>query len=248
MAVAPEVRRESVPSALVVFERFTEGARQVVVLAQEESRGLDHNYIGTEHLLLGLIRQDDDAVSAVLESHGLSLEAARERAVEIVGRGHEKASGQIPFTPRAKKVLELSLRESQGLGHNVIAPLHIALGVAREREGVGAHILREHGLDQDELERALAAVDPHAPEADLYKQRLASVEARLTACSRRAELIEIAGTAPNGQEAEALVAAHLGLSVTLARQVLNMRLQHFTAADVDALRTERDWLRERLDD
>ena len=113
---------------------------------------------------------------------------------------------------------------------------------------MGAHILREHGLDQDELERVLEGVHPHAPDADLYKQRLASVEARLTACSHRAELMEIAGTAPNGQEAEALVAARLGLSVTLARQVLNMRLQHFTAADVDALRGERDWLRERLDD
>jgi ATP-dependent Clp protease ATP-binding subunit ClpC len=234
-----------------VFERFTESARQVVVLSQEEARLLGHNYIGTEHLLLGLLRQDDETVGAALGSHGLGIETARRCVVTIVGPGSKKASGQIPFTPRAKRVLELSLRESQGLGHNVIAPFHIALAIAREGGGVAAEIYAEHGLDQGELERVIGDVDPDllaaAKDEDRVKQRLATVEARLTAWSRRGELMEIAATSPNAEEAQALVAAHLGLSPIRARDVLNMRLQHFTAAQVDALRAERDGLRARLD-
>jgi ATP-dependent Clp protease ATP-binding subunit ClpA len=231
-----------------MFERFTEGARQVVVLAQEESRLLGHNYIGTEHLLLGVLRQDDEGVTSTLAAHGITLDTVRADIVQIVGPGNENTSGQIPFTPRAKKVLELSLRESQALSHGVIAPLHLTLALAREGEGVAAHILQEHGLEATVLERVLSAQEPYGLGADVYKRRLAVVEARLAAWEHRAELIEIAAAAADGKEAEALVAQRLGLTDELARDVLNMRLQQFDTQHVRGLRQERESLREQLGD
>jgi ATP-dependent Clp protease ATP-binding subunit ClpC len=126
-----------------VFERFTEEARQVVVLAQHEARELGHNYIGTEHLLLGLLRQEQELGAHVLDSLELTLEDVRTQVARIVGRGDAVASGQIPFTPRAKKVLELSLRESLALGHNYIGTEHLLLGLVRENQGVAARILVE---------------------------------------------------------------------------------------------------------
>jgi ATP-dependent Clp protease ATP-binding subunit ClpA len=134
-----------------VFERFTERARQVVVLAQDEARGLRHNYIGTEHLLLGLIREEEGIAARVLESLEISLEEVRERVAVIVGPGEEVTSGQIPFTPRAKKVLELSLREALGLDHDYIDTEHVLLGLVREGEGVAAQILREMGSDDEKV-------------------------------------------------------------------------------------------------
>src|ERR1035438_636575 len=122
-------------AARSMFERFTDRARRVVVLAQEEARMLNHNYIGTEHLLLGLIHEGEGVAAKVLESMGISLEAVRQQVEEIVGRGKDAPSGHIPFTPRAKKVLELSLREAQILGHNYIGTEHILLGLIREGEG-----------------------------------------------------------------------------------------------------------------
>src|ERR1700736_5336016 len=110
-----------------MFERFTEEARQVVVLAQEESRTLRHNYIGTEHILLGLLRVEDELASPALASLCVTVEEVRSQVVQIVGSGDEVTSGQIPFTPRAKKVLELALREALSLGHNFIGPEHILL-------------------------------------------------------------------------------------------------------------------------
>ena len=124
-----------------MFERFTERARRVVVLAQEEARMLDHNYIGTEHLLLGLIREGDGVAARVIRSFGLTLEAAREQVERIIGRGQEPPSGHVPFTPRAKKVLELSLREALALKKEYIDTEHILLGLVREGTGVGAQIL-----------------------------------------------------------------------------------------------------------
>src|SRR5437016_5732451 len=124
-----------------MFERFTERARQVVVLAQDEARLLKHNYIGTEHLLLGLLRSEDSPAHAVLGSLGIAIEDVRVQVARIVGPGKDEVSGQIPFTPRAKKVLELSLRESVGLGHNFIGTEHILLGIVRENEGLAARIL-----------------------------------------------------------------------------------------------------------
>ncbi len=130
-----------------MFERFTDRARRVVVLAQEEARLLNHNYIGTEHILLGLIHEGEGVAAKSLESLGISLEAVRQQVEELIGQGGSSPSGHIPFTPRAKKVLELSLREALQLGHNYIGTEHILLGLIREGEGVAAQVLVKLGAD-----------------------------------------------------------------------------------------------------
>ncbi len=130
-----------------MFERFTDRARRVVVLAQEEARLLNHNYIGTEHILLGLIHEGEGVAARALESMSISLESVRFQVVEIIGQGSQAPSGHIPFTPRAKKVLELSLREALQLGHNYIGTEHILLGLIREGEGVAAQVLQQLGAD-----------------------------------------------------------------------------------------------------
>jgi hypothetical protein len=138
-----------------VFDRFTDRARRVVVLAQEEARILDHNYIGTEHLLLGLIREGEGVAAHALAALDVSLEVARREIEEIIGTGGQSSSGHIPFTPRATKVLELSLGEARQLGHNYIGTEHILLGLIREGEGVAAQVLEKLGAD---LSRARAQV------------------------------------------------------------------------------------------
>jgi ATP-dependent Clp protease ATP-binding subunit ClpC len=130
-----------------MFERFTDRARRVVVLAQEEARMLNHNYIGTEHILLGLIHEGEGVAAKGLEALGISLEAVRAQVEEIIGQGQQAPSGHIPFTPRAKKVLELSLREALQLGHSYIGTEHILLGLIREGEGVAAQVLVKLGAD-----------------------------------------------------------------------------------------------------
>ena len=131
-----------------MFERFTDRARRVVVVAQEEARELGHNYIGTEHILLGLLRVSDGVAAEALESLGISLDAVRREVKEIIGQGEKSTlPSHIPFTPRAKKVLELSLRESLQLGHNYIGTEHILLGLIREGEGVAAQVLVNLGAD-----------------------------------------------------------------------------------------------------
>src|SRR5918995_140519 len=134
-----------------MFERFTERARQVVVLAQEEARTLKHNYIGTEHILLGLLREEEGLAARVLESLDITVERVRAQVVRIVGSGEEVTSGQIPFTPRAQKVLELALREALSLGHNYIGTEHILLGLVRENEGVAARILLDFDADSEKI-------------------------------------------------------------------------------------------------
>src|SRR5258705_8208601 len=134
-----------------MFERFTERARQVVVLAQQEARTLKHNYIGTEHILLGLLREEEGLAARVLESLDITVERVRAQVVRIVGSGEEVTSGQIPFTPRAKKVLELALREALSLGHNYIGTEHILLGLVRENEGVAARILLDFDADAEKI-------------------------------------------------------------------------------------------------
>src|SRR6187200_379547 len=130
-----------------MFERFTDRARRVVVLAQEEARMLNHNYIGTEHILLGLIHEGEGVAAKALESLGISLEAVRQKVEEIIGHGQQSPSGHIPFTPRAKKVLELSLREALQINHSYIGTEHILLGLIREGEGVAAQVLVKLGAD-----------------------------------------------------------------------------------------------------
>ena len=135
------------PGEMRMFERFTDRARRVVVLAQEEARMLSHNYIGTEHILLGLIHEGEGVAAKALESLDISLEAVRAQVEEIIGQGQQAPSGHIPFTPRAKKVLELSLREALQLGHSYIGTEHILLGLIREGEGVAAQVLQKLGAD-----------------------------------------------------------------------------------------------------
>jgi len=130
-----------------MFERFTDRARRVVVQAQDEARTLNHDFIGTEHLLLGLVGEGKGAAVAALESLGISLEAVRQRVEDIVPPGEHARPGQIPFTPRAKKVLELSLGEAKLLGHRYIGTEHILLGLLREGEGVAAQVLTALGAD-----------------------------------------------------------------------------------------------------
>ena len=130
-----------------MFERFTDRARRVVILAQEEARLLNHNYIGTEHILLGLIHEHEGVAAKALESLDISLESVRGQVEEIIGQGAKPPDGHIPFTPRAKRVLELSLREALQLGHNYIGTEHVLLGLIREGEGVAAQVLVKLGAD-----------------------------------------------------------------------------------------------------
>ena len=159
-----------------MFERFTDHARQVIVFAQEESRQLKHNYIGTEHILLGLLYEQAGLAAQVLQSLGVTLEGIREQVVQIVGPGEEVTAGQIPFTPRAKKVLELALRESLSMGDDYIDTEHILLGLIRENESVSARMLLDFNADPERIrtevirtlsgprrgKRGVAAVVAHA--------------------------------------------------------------------------------------
>jgi ATP-dependent Clp protease ATP-binding subunit ClpC len=134
-----------------MFERFTDRARRVVVLAQEEARRLNHNYIGTEHLLLGMIREGEGVAARALTAMDISLDLTRQEVESVIGHGEQEPSGHIPFTPRSKKVLELSLRESQQLGHHYIGTEHLLLGMAREGEGVAAQILGKLGAGRERI-------------------------------------------------------------------------------------------------
>ena len=163
-----------------MFERFTDRARRVVVLAQEEARLLNHNYIGTEHILLGLIHEGEGVAAKALESLGISLEAVRAQVEEIIGQGQTAPTGHIPFTPRAKKVLELSLREALQLGHNYIGTEHILLGLIREGEGVAAQVLVKLGADlprvrEQVLERVEEGPRVTAERKELLLDELGSV-------------------------------------------------------------------------
>ncbi|GIH99853.1 hypothetical protein Pta02_18620 [Planobispora takensis] len=141
-----------------MFERFTDRARRVVVLAQEEARRLSHNYIGTEHLLLGLVGEEDGAAARALQSFDVSREQVRSDIEEIIGQGSGAVSGHIPFTPRAKKVLELSLREALNMHHSYIGTEHILLGLIREGEGVAAQVLTKQGVRLEAVRSAVIAL------------------------------------------------------------------------------------------
>jgi ATP-dependent Clp protease ATP-binding subunit ClpA len=140
-----------------MFERFTERARHVVVFAQEEARGLGHPHIGTEHLLLGLFREESGVAAVALRSSGLTLEAARDDVVRIAGRGEGTPTGQIPFTPRAKQALELALREAIALQHNYIGTEHILLALARGNDSTAARMLLDAGVDESTLRETVLA-------------------------------------------------------------------------------------------
>ena len=194
-----------------MFERFTDRARRVVVLAQEEARMLNHNYIGTEHILLGLIHEGEGVAAKALESLGISLEAVRQQVEEIIGQGQQAPSGHIPFTPRAKKVLELSLREALQLGHNYIGTEHILLGLIREGEGVAAQVLVKLGADLNRVRQQVIQLvhgrGGEAPEALHSTQRArepgerrqsAALQAQLSAIESRLSGVEQRlGTGPD---------------------------------------------------
>ena len=152
-----------------MFERFTDNARRTVVLAQEEARGLNYPYIGTEHLLLGLLANEGSAAAEILAALGVGLSEARRDVIEIVGEGQASPTGHIPFTPRAKKVLELSLREAIGLGQDHIGSEHILLGLEREGEGIAAQVLQRNGVVLDIARQAVSkrlAGEAYQPEPE----------------------------------------------------------------------------------
>jgi hypothetical protein len=179
-----------------MFQRFTDRARKVVVLAQEEARMLNHDYVGTEHILLGLIHEGEGVAAKALESLGISLEAVRQQVGEIAGRGEQAPPGHIPFTPRAKKVLELTLRESLQLGHSYIGTEHILLGLIREGEGTAAQVLVRLGADLNRVrQQVIQLLHGHQGKepasAGLRRGRVPpDVLARLTAIESRLSAIE----------------------------------------------------------
>ena len=181
-----------------MFERFTERARQVVVLAQDEARTLRHNYIGTEHLLLGLLREDGAAARA-LDEFDVTFEKVQAQVARIIGQGEEVTTGQIPFTPRAKKVLELSLREALDNGDNYIGPEHILLGLLREGEGVAARILMDFAQLEEIRAAALGVATDRPREERAFRSQLSTLgpevidELRAAVGSRRALSPLVAG-------------------------------------------------------
>ena len=162
-----------------MFERFTDRARRVIVLAQEEARMLNHNYIGTEHILLGLLHEGEGVAAKALESLEISLDAVRQQVEQIIGQGQHAPSGHIPFTPRAKKVLELTRREAERLGHNYIGTEHILLGLIREGEGVAAQVLVTLGADLNRVRQTVIEVMHGHPAKEPVSTRSAAPEVRL---------------------------------------------------------------------
>jgi ATP-dependent Clp protease ATP-binding subunit ClpC len=175
-----------------MFERFSGRARRVIDLAQDEARMLEHNYIGTEHILLGLIHEGDGVAAKALQSLGISLDAVRQQVEQIIGRGQQAPSGHIPFTPRAKKVLELSLREALQLGHDYIGTEHILLGLIREGDGVAAQVLVKLGADLNRVRQQVIQLlhgyqgrDPASALSNDIRDQLASFATRLAVIERR---------------------------------------------------------------
>jgi hypothetical protein len=189
-----------------MFERFTERARRVVVFAQEEARDLNHNYIGTEHLLLGLLRDADSIAGQALRGLDISQDAVREQVTEIIGRGKRSPSGHIPFTPRAKKVLELSLREALQLNHNYIGTEHILLGLVGEGEGVAAQVLVKLGGSLSRVRDKVIELAPpgtsEGPELSIPLRREARLRGPFDEVMRRLEAMD---------ERLAAIERHLGL-------------------------------------
>jgi ATP-dependent Clp protease ATP-binding subunit ClpA len=174
-----------------MFERFTDRARRVMDLAEEEARMLGHGYIGTEHLLLGLIHEGEGVAAQVLESLGVSLQAVRRQVEEVVGQGQQAVPRRIPFTPRAKKVLELSLRESLQLGHEYIGTEHILLGLLREGDGVAAQVLVRLGADLNQVRQQVIQLLQGHQEKEPVSARSAAGELRLLpAVNARLEAVE----------------------------------------------------------
>jgi ATP-dependent Clp protease ATP-binding subunit ClpA len=197
-----------------MFERFTDRSRRVVVLAQEEARVLNHNYIGPEHILLGLVHEGEGVAAKALTELGVSLHAVREQIEELIGRGQQGMRGHIPFTPRAKRVLELSLREALQLGHNYIGTEHILLGILREGENVAAQVLVRMGTDLNrvrlEVVKLVGSGEPGEGSAEGVRLR----EARVARGDRTHDLLltEVRNALAGISERLAAIERHLGLN------------------------------------
>jgi len=190
-----------------MFERFDDRARRVVVLAQEEARMLNHNYIGTEHLLLGLLREGDGVAAKALESLGFSRDAVRQQVEEIIGRGEQEPSGHIPFTKRAKKALELSLRESLQLRHGYIGTEHILLGLIREGDGVAAQVLVKLGADLNRVRQQVIQLIHGAPGQDQPGSAGFDVLGRIQSIEQRLAILEQrVGTGPDVRDLDRQIA------------------------------------------
>jgi ATP-dependent Clp protease ATP-binding subunit ClpA len=228
-----------------MFERYSDRARRVVVLAQEEARRLNHNYIGTEHLLLALIHEGEGVAAKALGSLGITLEAARQQVEQIVGRGQEGPGKHIPFTPRGKKVLELSLREAIQLGHIYVGTEHILLGLIRDGDGVAMQVLADLAVDPNQARQRVIQVlhghqgrEPGPAGRGRRKlrsellDRLTSVETRLSAVERR-----VGTTAPDLRDLEGEIA-----------QVRREKEAAIDAQDFESAATLRDQEQRLLDD
>src|SRR5262245_2858570 len=210
-----------------MFERFTDRARRVVVLAQEEARLLNHNYIGTEHLLLGMIHEGEGVAAQALERLGVSLAAVRAEVERVIGQGKETPADHIPFTPRAKKVLELSLREALNFGHNYIGTEHILLGLIREGEGVAARVLTKLGADLPRVrQQVIEIVNVHAErsQATAITSMLVPIGSR-HARSRNPVAPKLARVVPIAREVEIPEGRRLALlSLEIWSDWLDLRL------------------------
>jgi ATP-dependent Clp protease ATP-binding subunit ClpA len=212
-----------------MFERFTDQARRVVVLAQEEARRLNHNYIGTEHILLGLLSEGEGVAAKALESLGISLEVVRVQVQETIGQGQVTPTGHIPFTPRAKKVLELSLREALQLGHNYIGTEHILLGLIREGEGVAAQVLAAVGADHTRVREQVVRLLTGGSEEAGTRTRLVRMAVPVDLVDAAEQLAEV-----RRQKEAAIEAGDVDRAAALGD-----REQQLLA---DRARREREWM------
>jgi ATP-dependent Clp protease ATP-binding subunit ClpA len=233
-----------------VFERFTEGSRLTVVMAQEEARRLDHNYLGTEHLLAGLMHEHGGIAAQALSEMGVKLEEVRVEIVRIAGRGKGGAVGQIPFTPNAKKALEHALAAARSLSMDMIATEHMLLGLVRDSNALAARILLELGAEPEELRQRVLLAIGHpqalAARAEGARRRLRALDAILAALDRREEVARITGEAANPREAAHELSDALNLDLDQAEALLHMRVSDWTKADRTRLQHERDKLSAEL--
>jgi ATP-dependent Clp protease ATP-binding subunit ClpA len=237
-----------------MFERFTHRARRVLVLAQEEARLLNHNFIGTEHLLLGLIHEGEGVAAVALDSLGVSLEGVRQWVEQKVGPT-ESSSGSPPFTPRGKKVLELSLREALQLGHNYIGTEHMLLGLVREGEGVGVQALISVGVDPSQVRQRVIHLlsgyhEPDSPSVvQRLRDRLDAIEAILVAVDNWSEISDLVRSARDRTEARNLLAAPpFSFSQAQAEHVLNTAVVQQSQFMERRLLEERDRLVRAIED
>ena len=224
-----------------LFQRFSPGARQVVVSSQEEARSLRHGYIGTEHLLLGLLRQDSGVAAQALQAAGVSREAARQEVLDIIGRGQQVPRGHVPFTPRAKKVLQLSLREARELGHLYIGTEHLLLGLLREGDGVACQVLSRLGADADTIREHLAGLSgqPEVPGDPVVPPGIRDYDLRIAQARQDKDAALDAGDTAQAATAR-------GTEKQLIAERDQLIAEWSAGADVAALGREIDRLRDEV--